>query len=209
MNDNPTPRRKAISKRLRYEVLKRDGHRCRYCGATAEDEKLTVDHVIPVALGGATDPTNLVTACSPCNNGKTSTNPDDALVADVDEAAQAMAECLRLANLERIQRRDEMRAFVRRFHEDIWGKWKLNATGKHLPLPGGWDASIERFLSLGLDLYDLDRATSIAMGSKATGEGVFAYMCGVCWNEIREMQDAAKSLMLDGIVSVLDEEEIL
>lgn len=29
-----------------------------------------IDHVIPVAAGGDCDPTNLVTACEPCNQGK-------------------------------------------------------------------------------------------------------------------------------------------
>lgn len=53
----------AISKRLRFEVLRRDNHMCRYCGRGAPDVALTVDHVVPVALGGHSDPTNLVTAC--------------------------------------------------------------------------------------------------------------------------------------------------
>src|SRR5438045_4098958 len=64
-----------ISKRLRYEILRRDNHACRYCGATAPDTPLTVDHVVPTALGGGDDPTNLVTACADCNGGKTSTTP--------------------------------------------------------------------------------------------------------------------------------------
>ena len=38
----------AVSKRTRYEVLRRDNHACRYCGASAPDAKLTVDHVLPV-----------------------------------------------------------------------------------------------------------------------------------------------------------------
>lgn len=33
-----------VSKRLRYEVLRRDSHTCRYCGGAAPDVKLTVDH---------------------------------------------------------------------------------------------------------------------------------------------------------------------
>jgi 5-methylcytosine-specific restriction endonuclease McrA len=60
----------SVSKRLRYEVLRRDDHACRYCGHTAPDVPLTVDHVIPVALGGTDEPENLVTACKDCNAGK-------------------------------------------------------------------------------------------------------------------------------------------
>lgn len=53
----------AVSKRTRYEVLRRDNHTCRYCGGSAPDVRLTVDHVLPVTLGGSDDPSNLVAAC--------------------------------------------------------------------------------------------------------------------------------------------------
>lgn len=75
----------AVSKRLRYEVLRRDNHACRYCGATAPDVKLNVDHVIPQALGGSNAPTNLVASCADCNGGKTSSMPNAMPVTDVDQ----------------------------------------------------------------------------------------------------------------------------
>lgn len=59
-----------ISKSVRFEILTRDGYRCRYCGATAQDCRLEVDHVVSVYRGGADDPSNLVTACQDCNAGK-------------------------------------------------------------------------------------------------------------------------------------------
>ncbi|MER6534357.1 HNH endonuclease [Streptomyces sp900105755] len=75
----------AVSKRLRYEILRRDNHACRYCGATAPGAKLNVDHVIPQALGGNDKPDNLVTSCADCNAGKTSSMPGAMVVADVDQ----------------------------------------------------------------------------------------------------------------------------
>jgi hypothetical protein len=75
----------AVSQRLRYEILRRDNHACRYCGATAPDVKLNVDHVIPTSLGGSDKPDNLVTACAACNGGKTSSMPNAATVEDVDQ----------------------------------------------------------------------------------------------------------------------------
>ncbi|MFJ6561989.1 HNH endonuclease [Streptomyces sp. NPDC091412] len=74
----------SVPARLRFEVLRRDGFRCRYCGVTAADAELTVDHVTPIALGGADALDNLVTACGPCNNGKTSTAPDDVVMAALE-----------------------------------------------------------------------------------------------------------------------------
>ena len=56
----------AVTKRMRFEILRRDNHACRYCGATAPDVKLVVDHVTPVALGGTDSPDNLVASCAAC-----------------------------------------------------------------------------------------------------------------------------------------------
>jgi 5-methylcytosine-specific restriction endonuclease McrA len=51
----------------RRGVLKRDGHRCAYCGRPAD----TVDHVVPLSRGGArTDWFNTVACCGRCNARK-------------------------------------------------------------------------------------------------------------------------------------------
>ena len=59
-----------INKKLRFEVFKRDSFRCQYCGATAPDVVLEVDHIKPKKEGGKDSITNLVTACKACNSGK-------------------------------------------------------------------------------------------------------------------------------------------
>lgn len=69
--------RKNISKRVRFEVFKRDGFACQYCGATSPDVILHVDHINPVAEGGDNDPMNLITSCEPCNLGKGAKTLDD------------------------------------------------------------------------------------------------------------------------------------
>ncbi|TXH55718.1 MAG: HNH endonuclease [Desulfurellales bacterium] len=72
-------RRRAVSEqrtpspRLRFAILRRDGFRCVYCGATPDRAELRVDHVIPHSAGGPTEEFNLVTACLPCNAGKAAT----------------------------------------------------------------------------------------------------------------------------------------
>jgi hypothetical protein len=62
--------REPISKKLRFEVFKRDSFRCQYCGASAPEAILEVDHVTPVVDGGKSDILNLITSCKPCNSGK-------------------------------------------------------------------------------------------------------------------------------------------
>lgn len=62
--------RRSLSARQRFAVLAACGFACAYCGARPPDVELVIDHVHPVADGGATDPANLVAACVACNNGK-------------------------------------------------------------------------------------------------------------------------------------------
>ena len=64
---------RAISDKLRYQVLKRDNFKCCACGASpAKDPtiELHIDHIIPWSKGGETTIENLQTLCSKCNIGK-------------------------------------------------------------------------------------------------------------------------------------------
>lgn len=64
------PRDGAIPRKMRFEVLKRDGFRCTYCGASGDGVELHVDHELAEANGGKTEMSNLRTACRDCNLGK-------------------------------------------------------------------------------------------------------------------------------------------
>lgn len=69
--------RSPISKKIRFEVFKRDSFTCQYCGSKAPDVVLHVDHIEPVKEGGTSDILNLVTACDSCNSGKGATRLSD------------------------------------------------------------------------------------------------------------------------------------
>ena len=60
------PRYNTMTAVSRRGVLRRDGHRCAYCGKAAH----TIDHVQPKSRGGADSWENLVAACLRCNNAK-------------------------------------------------------------------------------------------------------------------------------------------
>ena len=64
------PRRHAIAV-SRRGVLRRDGHRCAYCGGAAA----TVDHVVPRSRGGDDTWLNLVACCLRCNGAKGDRTP--------------------------------------------------------------------------------------------------------------------------------------
>lgn len=60
-------RREPIPEEVRRFVFRRDGGRCQQCGS---QELLQFDHVIPVALGGSSEPENLQLLCASCNREK-------------------------------------------------------------------------------------------------------------------------------------------
>ena len=57
----------------RRGVLRRDEHRCAYCGGHAA----TVDHVLPRSRGGPDTWDNLVACCVRCNNLKGDRTPEE------------------------------------------------------------------------------------------------------------------------------------
>lgn len=62
----------------RENVYLRDGHCCQYCGGKFRARDLTLDHVVPRALGGPTTWRNVVTACARCNRRKGGRTPEQA-----------------------------------------------------------------------------------------------------------------------------------
>lgn len=62
--------RPPIPPSVRFAVFRRDDFTCQYCGRSAPEARLEIDHRVPVSRGGTNDISNLVTACSDCNRGK-------------------------------------------------------------------------------------------------------------------------------------------
>ena len=73
-------KRKSISKKIRFEVFKRDKFTCQYCGGKAPSILLEIDHIKPIASGGDNGILNLVTSCFDCNRGKGKRELSDACV---------------------------------------------------------------------------------------------------------------------------------
>jgi 5-methylcytosine-specific restriction endonuclease McrA len=74
-----------VPRRFRRQVTNtflfaRDSYRCQYCdrhrSVLREREFLTRDHVVPISCGGDNTWSNVVTACSTCNNRKASHLPE-------------------------------------------------------------------------------------------------------------------------------------
>ena len=53
---------------------------CHYCGRKFPPEKLTMDHVVPIARGGKSSRGNTVTCCFDCNQNKGLDTPVDMIL---------------------------------------------------------------------------------------------------------------------------------
>jgi hypothetical protein len=189
----------AVSKRLRYEILRRDNHTCRYCGATAPDVPLRVDHVTPVALGGTDTPDNLVTACEPCNSGKSSVPPDAALVTNVDADAFRWAAAMKQAAAEMEARESERDAYHQTF-TDAWNSWHYEHNGERrtYELDAEWQSTLDRFRAAGLPASAWPGIVDAAMGSTGVPvSNLFRYACGIGWRHVTELQQRARAILAD------------
>lgn len=180
--------RQAISKRVRFEVFKRDAFACVYCSAHPPAVILHVDHVHPVAEGGANDIDNLVTACAPCNLGKGARlllNAPSSLsdrAADIRERESQLAgyEAVLRARRERIENGTDRicTAFAAAFEET-----------NYVTFTDASRASIRRFVDIQGTEQTID-CMLIALRGPAGNDpySAFRYFCGVCWRRIRERE---------------------
>lgn len=191
----------AVSKRLRYEVLRRDNYTCRYCGAKAPDVEITVDHVVPKALGGSdTDPANLVAACRDCNGGKTSSSPDAPLVADVSDSAVQWAAAMRAAAARMLANIEGRQADREQFREwwDAWGVGE-GRDREQIPIDPDWESTVDQLLAAGLPLLILKDCINTAMRrKKVANENKFRYMCGVAWRKVGALREIASGIATEG-----------
>lgn len=188
--------RKAIPKRVRFEVLRRDNYTCRYCRST--ENALTLDHVVPNVLGGSDTPDNLVAACRDCNAGKSSSSPDAALVAEVSDDAVRWAAAMKQA-ADRMGIADEAmesrlvglaeywHAAIPRYNHGK-PKWRL---------PSDWRAVIVRLLDAGLPDAVVFDCIDIAVNSRGNVDNAFRYMLGVANNKLSKLQDEAREILAE------------
>lgn len=183
-------KRKEISKKMRFEVFKRDNFTCQYCGRMAPDVVLQVDHIKPVSKGGKNEMINLVTSCFDCNNGKSNVELSD------DTAVKKQEKQL----LEIAERKEQL---------DMMLKWRdsmndienemVNAVDKAFRNNTEWGISehgkkkVRKWLKE-FSLNEILDAVDIAINSyyDDTEEGwklAFNKVAGICVNKKRQAED--------------------
>jgi hypothetical protein len=183
-------KRKAMSKKTRFEVFKRDGFKCQYCGAHPPEAILEPDHIKPVADGGTNSMDNLVTACFSCNRGKGANSLNTVPQSLADKAALVAETEAQLRGYQ-----DILEAKRDRIEEELWRVAEVIEPGSaKAGMSRDWTASIRRFNEK-LGVHVCLEAADIARGKfPYGGKRAFLYFCGICWAKVREMANP-----LDGI----------
>lgn len=175
-----------VSKKLRFEVFKRDGFRCQYCGRTPPEVILEADHIIPKSQGGEDIITNLITSCFDCNRGKGKNNlttipaPLASHLEKLKENQHQLEEYTKYL-LEQAELMHDNIEYVdcsfKSFFpglcfSDTFKNDSLKIFLKHLPF-----LKVIEALSIS--------ASKFNNNDKESAENAIRYMCGICWNWIK------------------------
>jgi hypothetical protein len=175
----------SITKKLRFEVFKRDGFACQYCGKTPPDVTLEVDHIKPRSKKGGDEINNLITACFDCNRGKTNIELKkipNSLVENAEiikeKEAQYSEYCKLLKKVEsriskEIQKVDDV---FSEFFPEMTMSEKFKTS------------SVRMFLKK-LTIYDVLDSMQIAASRINDPEDALKYFCGICWNKIKDREN--------------------
>lgn len=170
--------RKPLSQKTRFEVFKRDGFTCAYCGSHPPDVVLEVDHIVPVAEGGADDIDNLTTSCFSCNRGK-GAGLLTSVPMSLSEKAKLTAE--REAQLKGYNA--ILMGARQRLEDETWEVfiyWRDQREVPHAKFN-----SVKKFIEK-LGLPEVLDSVDIAMSKGRYLEAEWKYFCGVCWGKIKD-----------------------
>lgn len=176
-----------LSKKTRFEVFKRDGFTCIYCGGRPPNVILHCDHVVAVARGGTNEIDNLVTACDACNLGKGARDLTTVPLTIEQKTAvmrerQEQVAAFNAAIAEKIELREESAWII----ADEFTKGWASQTGS---FSRARFASIERFVEL-LTLDEILEAVDLAQRKFPWSKGkCFQYFCGICWRKIERSKN--------------------
>jgi len=175
-----TIKRESLSKRVRFNVFKRDSFQCVYCGTKPPNVILEVDHIIPVSKGGKNQLANLVTSCFNCNRGKSNK--------ELSEIPQAISDN---NNAEKLLQYKEYIKYVKDLK-------KLNDTQIEMVCMvyesyiEGYTPSEKFKYTIGefidkIGVENVIKAMHISCSKFSHKTNViFKYFCGVCHNKFRE-----------------------
>lgn len=190
--------RMPVSNKIRFEVFKRDGFTCQYCGRKTPEVVLEVDHIVPVKENGTDDIQNLVTSCFECNRGKAGTPLQQVFTRkDLKEDLLFLAEQeLQLKEYNKLVEEKKLREqagldLINAKFQEIWKK-------EHLVLSDDCQRGMRQFLRLfhvekileAVELAGCRMARKYPRRNQAFRNAVVNYAFGVLHHWRRETSDA-------------------
>jgi hypothetical protein len=173
--------RKSISKKLRFEVFKRDAFTCQYCSEKPPKVPLEIDHINPVCKGGKNNIDNLITAFFDCNRGK-SGNELTSIPKTILEKSQGKKIALlqykeyqKILKEERFQMESDIDS-IEGIYSSVFDQYcftnKFRLSVKRFIKELGIDLVIDAMENSCYKIYHQDKALK--------------YFCGICWTQIKE-----------------------
>jgi hypothetical protein len=178
-----TNKRKSISKKLRFEVFKRDCFTCQYCSSKPPKVPLEVDHIIPVCKGGKNNIDNLITACFDCNRGKSGNELTSIPKTILEKSQGKKVALLQYKEYQKILLKEKMQIeldinSVELIYNSVFSDYcftdKFKISVKKFIKEIGIESVIDAMETSCNRIYDEDKALK--------------YFCGICWNKIKENQ---------------------
>lgn len=160
----------SISVRIRFEIFKRDGFTCQYCGRKTPTVVLEIDHIIAKANDGTDDPLNLITACWDCNSGKSDKPLREIMTGEDphDKAIELLERERQLAEYNQVQRQVAMRL-----------DGELEALHKLWNLTDDFWKYVKCYLK-DFSVYDIDYAIETAITrTDGKSNASVRYFCGI------------------------------
>ena len=212
-------KRKSLSKKIRFEVFKRDSFTCQYCGRKAPDVILEVDHINPVKEGGENDILNLVTSCFDCNRGKRDLKLSDTSVVEKQrKQVEELGE--RRQQLEMmLEWRDELKSLERDTAKKAIDYWNDIINEYGLTLPDVGEIAITKLVKKYgivkvLDAMDISNSKyiknkdSCRTAFKKIGAILYlsdapehkrkiSYIKGICKNKFHDLNEWRASVLLN------------
>lgn len=178
---------RSMTKKMRFDVFKRDHFTCQYCGQKPPAVVLEVDHIHPVSNGGSNDIHNLLTACFDCNRGKS-----DRFLSSIPITVEQRAEVLREKE-EQLKAYERLLKTIRRNAEKRVDQIEAHfqAYFEDRQFTDSFRKSVADFLGK-LPIDVVQDAMSMACQRMDNPSDATKYFCGICWNKVREQSNGTR-----------------
>lgn len=178
--------RKPLSKKMRFNIFKRDHFKCQYCGSTPPSVVLEIDHINPVSNGGNNDSANLITACFDCNRGKS-----NGLLNSIPESVVEKSELIE-EKLEQVKAYERLIRSKKKYEEkqinEVESTFNMYFEGY------SFNKKFRESVRLFVQKLPIDSVTNAMQVACYKFPGVndiertTRYFCGICWREIRQLK---------------------